>query len=463
MNTRRQLLSLLILDWFLCAVSWSVFYYVRKINIEQVPFEVSNSFFFGIGCVPILWLLLYYLQGTYHDIKRLYRLKLLNLTFFATLIGTLILFFALLLDDEITEYHMYYKSVAYLFFIQLAITLIPRFVFVTFLVKGIQSGRHGFRTLLVGGSEKAVEIFIELTNGPKPIHQFKGFVNINGVDKQLEQKLNYLGPLSELEVIIRQYDVEEIIIALDSTEHDKLRSILSRIAGGNRSIKILPDMYDILSGSVKMTNIFGALLIEVNAETMPIWQQSIKRFLDVLLSLLAILLLLPVYLVLSVAVKLSSPGPVFFLQERVGLNGKSFNIIKFRTMYLDAEKSGPQLSSANDARITPIGRYMRKMRLDEFPQFLNVLKGEMSLVGPRPERQFYIDQIVPIEPQFLHLTNVRPGITSWGQVKYGYAENVEQMLHRMKFDLLYMKNRSLALDFKILLYTVIIIFRAKGK
>jgi len=308
-----------------------------------------------------------------------------------------------------------------------------------------------------------VEVFTELTNAPKPIHQFKGFVNINGVDKQLEQKLTFLGPLADLEVIIRQYDVEEIIIALDSTEHDKLRSILSRIAGGNRSIKILPDMYDILSGSVKMTNIFGALLIEVNAETMPIWQQSIKRFLDVLLSLIAILLLLPVYVVLSVAVKLSSPGPIFFLQERVGLNGKSFKIIKFRTMFQDAEKAGPQLSSAHDKRITPVGRYMRKMRLDEFPQFLNVLKGDMSLVGPRPERQFYIDQIVPIEPQFLHLTNVRPGITSWGQVKYGYAENVEQMLHRMKFDLLYMKNRSLALDFKILLYTVIIIFRAKGK
>jgi exopolysaccharide biosynthesis polyprenyl glycosylphosphotransferase len=406
---------------------------------------------------------LYYLQGTYHDIKRLYRLKLLNLTFFASVIGTLILFFGLLLDDEITEYHMYYKSVAYLFVIQLGCTLVPRFLFVTFLVKRIQSGKHGFKTLLVGGSEKAVEIYQELTQSSKPIHQFIGFVNINGVDRLLEEKLRYLGPLADLEIVIRNYDLEEVIIALESTEHDKLRSILSRISGGNRSIKILPDMYDILSGSVKMTNIFGALLIEVNAETMPIWQQSIKRFIDVVLSLLAILLLLPVYVVLSIAVKISSPGSIFFVQERIGLNGKVFKIIKFRTMYIDAERTGPQLSSAHDPRITPVGRYMRKMRLDEFPQFLNVLIGDMSLVGPRPERQFYIDQIVPIEPQFLHLTNVRPGITSWGQVKYGYAENVDQMLQRMKYDLLYMKNRSLALDFKILLYTVVIIFRAKGK
>jgi lipopolysaccharide/colanic/teichoic acid biosynthesis glycosyltransferase len=162
-------------------------------------------------------------------------------------------------------------------------------------------------------------------------------------------------------------------------------------------------------------------------------------------------------------VKLSSPGPILYLQERVGLNGAIFKIIKFRTMYTDSENLGPQLSSENDPRITKIGRFMRKTRLDEFPQFINVLFGQMSLVGPRPERQFYIDQIVKLEAQYLHLNRVRPGITSWGQVKYGYAENVEQMLQRMKFDLIYLKNRSLALDIKIMFYTLIIVLKAKGK
>jgi exopolysaccharide biosynthesis polyprenyl glycosylphosphotransferase len=222
-------------------------------------------------------------------------------------------------------------------------------------------------------------------------------------------------------------------------------------------------MYELLSGSLKMTNIYGALFVELNRDVMPLWQQSIKRFLDISLSIIAILLLLPIYLIAAVLVKFSSPGPIFFLQERIGLNNKPFQIIKFRTMYVNSEANGPQLSSSNDSRITPIGRFMRKTRLDEFPQFINVILGHMSLVGPRPERQFYIDQIVQHEPQYVLLNRVRPGITSWGQVKYGYAENVEQMLDRMKYDLLYINNRSIALDLKILFYTVAIVVKAKGK
>jgi exopolysaccharide biosynthesis polyprenyl glycosylphosphotransferase len=403
------------------------------------------------------------LQGTYHDIKRLYRFKLVNLTFIGTVIGSIALFFLLLLDDEISGYQVYYKSIILLFGIHFLVTLIPRLIFVTVLVKRIQSGRNGFSTVLIGGSDKAVEIYKEINQLPKNIYRFIGFININGVDRQLENDLPYLGHIDDLERILQENNVEEAIIALESTEHDKLKSIVSRLEGGNLSIKILPDMYDILSGSVKMTNIFGALLIQLNVETMPVWQQTLKRLMDVLVSIVAIILLLPLYLVMAIAVKVSSPGPIFFLQERIGRNGKAFNIVKFRTMFVDAEKLGPQLSSANDPRITPIGKYMRKLRLDEFPQFYNVLIGDMSLVGPRPERQFYIDQIIQIEPQYLHLTKVRPGITSWGQVKYGYAENVDQMLQRMKFDLLYLKNRTFALDMKIMLYTILIVVKAKGK
>jgi len=450
-------------DWLCAVIAWVLFYYWRKIYIEEVEFTIGESFYWGISLIPIIWFILYYLQGTYYNIKRLYRFKVFNLTFSATAIGSVMIFFTLLLDDEIAGYQLYYKSIFLLFATHFTITLIPRLIFVTWFVNQIHSGKSGFRTLLIGGSDKAVDIYNEINMLPKGSNRFIGFVNLNGVDKNLEDRLPYLGHANDLEKVLRDQEVEEVIIALESVEHDKLRSLISRIEGSDVVIKILPDMYDILAGSVKMTNLFGAILIEVNAESMPFWQQGIKRFIDLLFSGIATILLLPLFIILAVVVKLSSAGPIFFLQDRIGLNGKTFRIIKYRTMYVDSEKAGPQLSSSEDPRITSVGRFLRKTRLDEFPQFINVLKGEMSLVGPRPERQFYIDKIVQIEPQYLHLTKVRPGITSWGQVKYGYAENVDQMLQRMKFDLLYMKNRTLALDFKIMLYTVIIIFKAKGK
>jgi exopolysaccharide biosynthesis polyprenyl glycosylphosphotransferase len=451
------------MDWLFATLSWMLFYFFRKVGIENVEFNINESFYAGVVIVPLLWVLLFFLQGTYHDVKRLYRIKVFNLTFLASLIGSLIIFFTLLLDDEINGYQQYYRSVILLFVTYFTLTFVPRLIFVSIVVARIHSGKYAFPTLLIGGSDKAVEIFNEIISLPKGIHRFIGFVNINGVDRQLEEKLNYLGHVNDLDAVLRENNVEEVIIALESTEHAKLKSIVTRIEASNIRIKILPDMYDILSGSVKMNNIFGALLIEVNSDGMPVWQQAIKRFMDVVLSILAFLLLIPLYLILAIGVKASSPGPIFFLQERIGINGRVFKIIKFRTMYVDSEKHGPQLSSAHDPRITRIGRFMRKLRLDEFPQFVNVILGEMSLVGPRPERQFYIDQIASIEPQFLHLTKVRPGITSWGQVKYGYAENVDQMLQRMKFDLLYLKNRTLALDFKIMLYTILIVLKAKGK
>jgi lipopolysaccharide/colanic/teichoic acid biosynthesis glycosyltransferase len=159
---------------------------------------------------------------------------------------------------------------------------------------------------------------------------------------------------------------------------------------------------------------------------------------------------------------LSSRGPLFYKQERIGKNGKPFTIYKFRSMYVDAEQNGPELSSEKDPRITPFGRFMRKSRLDEIPNFINVLKGDMSLVGPRPERQHFIDQIIEKAPQYIQLLKVRPGITSWGQVKYGYAKNIDEMVRRMKYDLIYLDNMSLYVDFKIMIYTFLTILKRKG-
>ncbi len=464
MNARLLTFALVFFDWIGSSVAWSVFYYFRKSKIEETDFTINSTFYWGVLIIPIMWVVLFALQGTYQDVRRLYRLKTLSLTFLGTVLGTICIFFLFLLDDEITEYQQYYSALGLLFIVQFSLILIPRLIIVSGIVRKIHKRKAGFKTLLVGGSDKAVDIYNEINNLPKGIgHDFVGFININGVDKQLSSKLKHLGHLDDIESILKEHQIEEVIIALESVEHDRLKKIISRIECANVRIKILPDMYDILSGTVEMSNIFGALLINVSTDVMPVWQVTLKRLMDIVISLVSIILLLPLYIVLAILVKVSSPGPIFFLQERIGRNGAPFNIIKFRTMYVDSEKNGPQLSSTDDPRITKIGRFMRKSRLDEFPQFFNVLFGQMSLVGPRPERQFYIDKITEIEPQFLELTKVRPGITSWGQVKYGYAENIQQMLDRMKFDLLYLKNRSLSLDIKIMLYTILIIFKGTGK
>ena len=463
MKDRFWIAFLVCIDLLTASSSWGLFFYIRQVHIEAKPFHADQNFWLGVLILPFFWLLFYLFQGTYHEIRRLFRLKVLNLSLAASFFGTIVLFFTLLLDDQVRSYQNFYQLTIWLFMIHFGLTSFGRVLFTTLLIRYIKAAGHGFKTLIIGGNERAIEIYQELLAAPNMINHFVGFIQVNGRDNLLSPQLSHLGKLPDLEEVLEAHKVEEVIIAIESSDHDRLQSIIARIDNGKIRIRILPDMYSILAGSVDMTNIYGALLIEINPDVMPYWQRAIKRLMDIVLSFIALIALIPFFIFSAIAVRLSSPGPIFFLQDRVGLNGKNFKIIKFRTMYVDSEKSGPQLSSEGDPRITPIGRFMRKTRLDEFPQFINVLLGQMSLVGPRPERQFYIDQIVEIEPQYMHLTRVRPGITSWGQVKYGYAENVEQMLQRMKFDLIYMKNRSLALDLKIMFYTVIIVFKAQGK
>jgi lipopolysaccharide/colanic/teichoic acid biosynthesis glycosyltransferase len=214
---------------------------------------------------------------------------------------------------------------------------------------------------------------------------------------------------------------------------------------------------------VKTNTIYGSPLIKISNGLMPAWQENTKRLLDVVLSLLATVICLPVFAVLAIIIRVSSKGPVLYKQERVGRYGKPFYIYKLRSMYSGAENGTPALSSENDERITRIGKFMRKTHLDEIPQFVNVIIGDMSLVGPRPERQYYIDQIVTRAPHYTHLQKLRPGITSWGQVRYGYASNVDEMLERLPYDMMYLKNISLYIDFKIMIYTIMVSARGRGK
>ena len=465
MKNNKLWIAYLLSDWLSAVFAWSIFNFFRKNIIEKQPFEIDENFKLSIVIIPVIWLLLYFAFGAYKNVYRRHRIKEVSQTLLLTLIGTFFIFFAFLLDDQNPSYQDHYTRIIGLFGIHAIVTFIPRFVITSVIVNKIHQRKIGFATLIIGSNIKAVEIFQELKNMKKSTgHQLIGYVSTNGgTDKMSETNLTKLGDYKDLENIISKQNIEEVIIATEPKEHDKINKIINDLADLNVKIKVITDMYNILTGSVKMNSIFGALLIEINPEIMPAWQKSLKRFMDVSISIVAIILLSPLYILLSILVKLSSKGPIIYKQERIGLNGRPFYIYKFRSMFNDSENKGPQLSSQHDKRITPIGKLMRRSRLDEIPQFFNVIKGEMSLVGPRPERQHYINLILEQAPHYKHIKKVKPGITSWGQVKYGYAENVEEMISRLKFDLLYVENMSLLLDFKILFYTIIIMLKGSGK
>ena len=471
MNKRAQTAKYVVADLVAAATAWTLFYLFRKIYMEpakfhyKVPISFDNNYWIGLMLIPIFWCGLYLVIGGYSDIFRRFRIKELGQVSLISFIGTLVIFFVLLLDDTVANFRYYYRSFVVLFGLHFTLNFALRFMLTSRTVRRVHNREIGFNTLLVGGNERAVAIHQEIEGMPKsPGNRFIGFVSVNGGDQQLTGVgLTRLGKWNELRPLIAEHQVEEAIIAVESGEHEHISRIINELEGTQVRIKIIPDMYDILSGSVKMTSIFGAPLIEVNPQIMPAWQFALKRAFDIVFSLTALLVLFVPMLIIALLVKLSSKGPVFFSQERIGLQGRPFRIVKFRSMVHNAESKGPQLSHSTDPRITPIGRWLRRIRMDELPQFWNVLKGEMSLVGPRPERQHFIDEITKVAPHYRHLHKVRPGITSWGQVKFGYAENVEQMLRRLKYDILYIENMSLAVDLKILAYTALIVLRGDGK
>ena len=418
---RKQQLTYILADLLSAEVVWLVFSLFRRLVNDGAMFGVDTilipvfNFYPPLIIYPMVCVAIYYLSGYYLRPFRKNAAKEFITTFWSAVFISLLFFFIIIIDDEVTRYERYLVSLAVLFFLQFTISYFPRLI-----ITRVSRKTVFYRTRTIHSISEA-----------------------NRIQKGM---------------------VEEVIIDLPKNNSERtLYTIINRLYPLNVEISILPRVYDMLTGAARIVEISGQPLVRITEHKMSDAELCIKRAMDVVLSLIVMVVLSPLYILLYVLVFASSKGKAIYRQERIGLHGIPFQILKFRTMYEDAEQKKPMLSTDNDPRITRVGAFLRKYRLDELPQMWNVLRGDMSLVGPRPERAYFIRQIEQIAPYYCLLYKIRPGLTSWGPIKVGYTDTIDKMVERLNYDITYMENMSLRLDIKILFFTIVVIIDGKGK
>lgn len=470
MNQTRQRIIYILCDLLAITAGW-VLFYVYRFDVTGFQTAPTLQEFMSLRSVqtslligPLAWMALFAFSGYYQKVYFKSYIEEMRDTLLTCAFGCLVAFFAMVIDDVpffndevlgiVKIVHVSPKVYLQILLTMFGCTFTPVYV-VRYLITHhttslIQSGRLGLRTLLLGNGKSAAQL----------IRDFKAEKYQNGYSVVAQTAANASN--EEIRQIVAEKQIEAILLAPDMHDQKVMDRLIYQLMPFGLPIRIRATNDEMLNGLVHVGSLTSIPMIEYSAELLSPFMRNVKRTGDVLFSILALLVLSPLYMALAIAVRLDSPGPIFFSQERIGLAGRPFRIYKFRSMRVDAEQDGPQLSNKMDRRITRLGHYLRKYRLDELPQFWNVLRGDMSLVGPRPERDFYIRQIMDVAPYYSRLLQVRPGITSWGQVKYGYASTIFQMVERLRYDLLYVDNCSIGMDLKILGYTVKIVLTGKG-
>ncbi|MDR1653183.1 MAG: sugar transferase [Prevotellaceae bacterium] len=451
-------------DFVAAFLVWVAFMYFRQIVNDNILFEnvrifiPKYNFISSIVVYPFVCLFVHWLSGIYLHPMAQTGVSVFLATVASSVVISFVIFFALMLDDVVVTYEYYYYSLLVLLGLNIVIILIFRLFIVSYVKRNFKTKKWAIDTAIIGLGENARKISRELAFSTTD--EFAGFISPNGMPKHSKEKI--LGSFHEIGSLIDNYQIKKIIIALDSPDDYTLFSIINKLFNFNIEISFTPRINEIITGSAKMNSPKFSPLVSVTHSSMSDWQVCVKRFCDILFSIIALIICTLPMIAIAIAIKKDSSGSVFFRQERIGRYGVPFKMLKFRTMRNNAENGLPQLSNARDERITKIGYFLRKYRLDEIPQFINILRGEMSLVGPRPERAFFIKKITEDAPYYCLLYRIQPGLTSWGPIRIGYSDTIEKMIERLNYDIIYMDNMSLFVDMKILIYTFEIIFKGKG-
>lgn len=457
--------QLFIIDILTLNIAWSLYFWFR-VRSGWLAYAMEPDFWVPMVAVCIYWLVVFFFFGLYRSWYAKSRLDELATLVKATVFGALVLFFAIFVDDHGigSPIHSRLLIVVYSTFVLLCVGS-GRLLQHTFQRRLLVAGIGSHNTLIVGWEAKAKELFDTIQVYPALGYRVVGFISVSGGLAESGYKgIPVVGSVNELPQVIDRLGVKDVLIALDTTEHDRLLRVIASLNGHDVSMKIIPDLYDIISGQARTNQIYGFPLIEIMPELMQPWERFLKRVIDIGVAFTIVAFGLPVWLLVALAIRLESKGPILYTQERVGKDERLFRIIKFRSMHHEAEKeSGPVWANKEDTRVTRVGKWIRKLRIDEVPQLLNVLDGDMSLIGPRPERPFFVEQLSREIPLYKRRLKVRPGITGWAQVKHKYDENIDDVRKKVEYDLYYIENMSIRMDMKILLNTVAVVLMGKGR